>query len=117
MFFIRVSINKDTDILEKLIKATHVYRLKNQSKQLYNFTRDFGIIGKTTVNIWLKLINQLSLKKIYTLYNKIFKKKLKVPYDTKRIFTVVRIPLDEPLVFDANFVSEKCHTNNFSNFS
>jgi hypothetical protein len=113
----KVLKSKDTDILEKLIKATHVYRLKNQSKQLYNFTRDFGIIGRTTVEIWLKLVNQLSPKKIYTLYNKIFNKKLKIPTDTSRIFTVVKIPLNKPLIFDANFVSEKCHTNNFSNFS
>jgi hypothetical protein len=109
--------NKDTEILEKLIKATHVYILKNQSKQLFDFSRNFGIIGKTTVEIWLKLVNQLSLKRIYSLYNKIFKKKLKVPTDTARIFTVVRIPLNKPLIFDANFVSEKCHASNFSNFS
>lgn len=109
--------NKDTHILEKLIKATHVYRLKNQTKQLFDFTRHFGIIGRTTVEIWLKLINELSLKKLYTLYNKIFKRKLKVPMDTKKIFNVVRIPLGKPLIFDANFVSGKCHANNFNKFN
>ena len=109
--------NTDTRILEKLIKVTHVYRLKNQAKQLFDFSRRFGIKGRTTVEIWLKLINELSLKKLYTLYNKIFRRKLRVPNDTKRIFNVIRIPLNKPLVFDANFISGKCHANNFNNFN
>jgi hypothetical protein len=109
--------NKDTDVLEKLLKATHVYRLKNQSEQLRDFSRHFGIKGRTTVEIWLKLVNRLSVKKLYTIYNKIFKKNLEVPDDTRRIFEVIRIPLHKPLIFSANFISGECHKNHFNSFN
>jgi hypothetical protein len=109
--------NKDADVLEKLLKATHVYRLTNQREQLRDFSRQFGIKGRTTVEIWLKLVNRLSVKKIYTLYNKIFKKNLEVPDDTRRIFEVIRIPLDKPLIFSANFISGECHKNHFNSFN
>jgi hypothetical protein len=106
-----------TDILEKLLKETHVFRLKNQSKQHHDFTKNFGIRGKTTVDIWLKLINFLSPETLYLLYNKIFKKKLKVPKDNRRLFDVVKIPLSKPLIFNANFISENCHEKHFNNFN
>jgi hypothetical protein len=108
--------SKTVDILEKILKATHIYRLKNQTTQLKNFIRQFGIHGRTTVQIWLKLINSLSAKKIYTLYNRIFKKNLEIPEDTRKIFEVVKTPLNEPLTFSANFISGECHKNNFSNY-
>jgi len=109
--------NANIDMLEKLLKETHVYRLRDQDEQHYNFTKNFGIKGKTTVDIWLKLINFLSPETLYLLYNKIFKKKLKVPNDNRRLFEVVKIPLNKPLIFDANFISGKCHEHNFNNFN
>jgi hypothetical protein len=105
-----------TDILEKLLKETHVFRLTNQAKQLDNFTKIFGLSGKTTVDIWLKLINILSPEALFLLYNKIFKKKLKVPNDNRRLFEVIKIPLNKPLIFDANFISASCHKKYFNNF-
>jgi hypothetical protein len=109
--------NVNIDMLEKLLKETHVYRLRDQDEQHYNFTKNFGIKGKTTVDIWLKLINFLSHETLYLLYNKIFKKKLKVPNDNRRLFDVVKIPLNKPLVFDANFISGKCHEHHFNSFN
>jgi hypothetical protein len=109
--------NLATDILEKLLKETHVYRLTDQKKQLNNFTEKFGLTGKSTVDIWLKLVNILSIEILYLLYNKIFRKKLKIPNDKRKIFEVVRIPLDKPLTFNANFISGKCHEHYFNNFN
>jgi hypothetical protein len=119
-YIIRTNVllnNSNIDMLEKLLKETHVYRLTNQDEQLYNFTKNFGIRGNSTVDIWMKLVNLLSLETLYMLYNKIFKKKLNVPKDKRKLFNVVRIPLNKPLIFEANFISGKCHTNNFNYFN
>ena len=109
--------NFDIDILEQLLKDTHIFRLTNQQEQLYNFTKKFGITGKSTVEVWLKLVNLLTPETLYRLYNKIFIKKLKIPSNKMRIFEVVRVPLDKPLIFTANFISGNCHKNNFNNFN
>jgi hypothetical protein len=109
--------NSSIDILEKLLKETHIYRLTNQAKQHIDFTKNFGIEGKTTVDIWLKLINFLSAETLYLLYNKIFNKKLEVPNDKRRLFEVIKIPLNKPLIFSANFISSSCHKKHFNNFN
>ena len=109
--------NPDIDILEQLLKETHVYRLENQRQQHRDFTKTFNIQGKNTVDIWLKLVNSITPEMMYKLYNKIFKKNRKVPNDKRKLFEVVKISLNKPLVFDANFISRKCHENHFNNFS
>jgi len=119
-YIIKINVllkNKDVKILERLLKATHVYRLQDQERQLKDFSKHFGIKSNSTVKIWLNLVNTLSLKKLYTLYNKIFKKTLSVPDDSRKIFEVSLIPLNKPLMFSANFISGECHENHFNNFS
>ena len=101
-------------ILEDVFKYTHVYRSKNQNIQLRNFKKDFGISGKTTLEIWLKLANEVSLNKLYTLYNLINDKKLKVPKNDELIFEVSTAPLASPLTFEANYIPEKCHVMHFN---
>ena len=105
---------KDTKIMENLFKMTHVYRSANQTTQLKNFKKNFGIQGKTTKEIWLKLANGLTLNKLYTLYNLINDKTLKVPDNNENIFEVSLSPINNTLIFSANYIAEKCHIMNFN---
>jgi hypothetical protein len=109
--------NLNIDMLEKLLQETHVYRLTNQKEQLRDFIKKFGIFGHSTVDIWMKLINSITVEKMYKLYNKFYNKNLNVPNDKRKLFKVVRIPLNKPLIFGANFISEKCHKNHFNSFN
>ena len=104
---------RDAKILEDVFKTTHIYRSKNQSTQLRNFKKDFGITGVTTVDIWLKLANGISLSKLYTLYNSINDKKLNVPKSDENVFEVSLVPLGTTLTFKANYIPEKCHIMSF----
>ena len=100
--------------MEEIFKATHIYRSANQATQLKNFKKKFGISGKTTQEIWLKLANELTLSKLYTLHNLINNKKLKVPNDNENIFEVSLSPINHTLTFSANYIPEKCHVMNFN---
>lgn len=106
---------KDTKIMEEMFKNTHIYRSANQATQLKNFRETFGIPGKTTKEIWLKLANGLTLNKLYTLHNLINDKRLKVPDNNENIFEVSLSPINNTLTFSANYIPEKCHIMNFKN--
>jgi hypothetical protein len=108
---------KDNKILEKIIKRTHVFRSSNQSKQYSDFKKFLGNViitnRKTTVNLWIDLINKLSLKTIYELHNKHFDKQLSVPDDNDIIFDISLVKMTNNLTFSANFVEEACHLKSF----
>ena len=113
----KIILKKDNKILESVLKQTHKFRSSNQTKQYSNFKEFLQDVIKsnkrTTVNLWLDLINSLSLKLLYTLYNKHNNKKLKIPDDDDKIFDVKLIKLKNNLTFSANFVEEACHLKSF----
>ena len=104
---------KDAKILEEIFKNTHIYRSANQSTQLKNFRKTFGIPGKTTKEIWLKLANGLTLNKLYTLHNLFNNKRLNIPDDNENIFEISLVPIKNTLTFNANYIAEKCHIKSF----
>lgn len=113
-----IKINKildkqDTKKMVDIFKTTHVYRLEDQRTQLKNFKKTFGIPGNSTIEIWLKLANELTLNKLYKFHNLINKKKLTVPQNDENIFEVSLSPIKNPLTFRANYIPEKCHAMNF----
>jgi len=105
--------NKDTKILEEVLKDTHIFRSKDQETQARNFRKTFQVSGKTTKDMWLKVVNTISLNKLYTIYNLINNKQLKVPENNENIFEVSLANISNTLVFNANYVPESCHIKSF----
>ena len=107
---------KDREVLEKVMKKTHIFRSENQDVQLKNFKAFLEPIYKskkrTTVNLWLELVNNLTLKELYTLYNS-FNKKIKVPENNDKIFEVKLYKNNKSVKFKANFITMKCHKKSF----
>jgi len=104
---------KDTTVLENVLKQTHVFRSKNQSTQLRNFKQKFNVSGPTTKDIWLTVINGLTLNKLYILHNLINDKNVKVPDNNENIFEVNLAPINKTLTFNANYIPEACHIKSF----
>ena len=106
--------NKDIEILEKVLILTHVFRSKDQKEQYKDFKNFLNPIikirGKNTLRLWLNLINNLTIKKLYKLYNKLYNKKLKLPRDNKNIFNVSLNKMNKKLMFKARYVSENCNS-------
>ena len=105
---------KDTKLLEKLFKITHVFRSRDQKNQLRDFKDTFNLPGSSTVKMWLKLANSISLNKLYKLHNLINNKNLKVPKDYENIFEVSLVHIDKTLNFKANYIPENCHLMSFN---
>ena len=108
---------RDTRILEDVFKSTHEFRSKNQATQLKNFRERFQVSGKTTKDMWLKVANGISLNKLYTLYNLINDKNLKVPDNNDSIYEVSLANIGKTLTFNANYISESCHLKSFGKSS
>lgn len=107
-------LNKmQTKILEDVLKDTHVFRSSNQNTQIKNFRKVFGINGNRTLDMWLKLVNEITLKKLFKLYNLLNNKNLKIPDNNDNIFEVVLTDIDNNLIFNASYINEKCHLRNF----
>ena len=104
---------KDIKVLEDVLKTTHVFRSKNQYTQLKNFKKKFNVSGRNTKDIWLKIVNKLTLRKLYTLYNLFNDKCTKVPDDDENIFEVNLIPINNKMKFNAKYISEVCHIKSF----
>jgi len=107
---------KDRRVLETVMKQTHVFRSKNQEIQLKNFKSFLEPIYKsrkrTTLNLWLELVNNITLKELYELYNS-FNKNVKVPDDNSKIFDIKLYKNTKKVNFSANFVTMKCHRKSF----
>jgi hypothetical protein len=108
-----IKVNKilkreDIRILEKIFKITHVYRSRDQSKQKKDFSRKFFIRGGTTLDMWLRIVNGLTLSKLYKLNGKPEKSS-----DNTKIFDVKLINMGKTLTFKANFIDEMCHAKSF----
>lgn len=112
----KIISQRDTKILEDVFKDTHVFRSKNQGTQLKKFREKFHVSGKTTKDMWLTVANGISLNKLYTLYNLINDKKLKVPENNDNIYEVSLANLGKTLTFNANYVPENCHVKSFGKY-
>ena len=111
----KILTEKQTDILEDILKYTHVYRVKNQEKQYLDFRKTFGLTGESTVDMWLQLVNGLSIKKLYIYHNKFEGGNLKSTDDSK-IFSVKLLNFSNGMKFSAKFIKQSCHENNFNKF-
>ena len=67
------------------------------------------------VDTWLNLVNNMSLKNIFILYNNKFRKNLKIPSDDKSVFSVKLVNYDKSgtIKFKTNYISEVCHKKSF----
>lgn len=112
-----IKVNKKVSIyhakmIENVLKITHIYRSLDQKKQIKDFRKYFGIRGRTTVAMWLNLVNNLTLNKLYKYYNLFNKNKRKVPNGKEaheNIFTVQLKKLTNKFTFEANHINEDCH--------
>lgn len=107
----KVSINH-AKMIENVLKFTHIYRSLDQKKQIKDFRKHFGVTGRTTVNMWLNLVNNLTLNKLYMYYNLFNTNKRKVPTKKEaheKIFTVQLKKLTDNFTFEANHIHEDCH--------
>ena len=112
-----IKVNKKVSVyhakmIENLLRYTHIYRSLDQKIQIKNFKKDFGVSGRTTVNMWLNLINDLTLNKLYKYYNLFNPNKRKVPTDKESretIFTVQLKKLTNKFTFEASHINEDCH--------
>lgn len=105
---------KQGKMVEDILINTHEYRMLNQAAQKKNFEKKFNIKGKTTLQMWLKLINSLTLKKLYDYYNSFNKTKLKIPkkdlrYKNAKIFNVRLVKLGPVFKFKINHINQRCH--------
>lgn len=112
-----IKVNKKVSIyhakmIEIVLRFTHIYRSLDQKKQIKDFRNDFGVSGGTTVAMWLNLVNNLTLNKLYKYYNLFNKNKRKVPTNKEaheNIFTVQLKKLTNKFTFEANHINEDCH--------
>ena len=112
-----IKVNKKVNIyhakmIENVLRFTHIYRSLDQKKQIKDFRNDFGVSGRTTVAMWLNLVNNLTLNKLYKYYNLFNKNKRKVPTNKEaheNIFTVQLKKLTNKFTFEANHIHEDCH--------
>jgi hypothetical protein len=114
---LKVLPDEDIDKLERLLKITHEFRLNDTKKneQLLNFKETFPDIKNTRdpLETWLKLVNGLSLKKLYY-YNNIFSVREKSKSsNSSKVLEVKLVPLENALKFSAKFVKQSCHESSF----
>jgi len=106
--------------MEDIFKLTHTFRSPNPSKQNRLFLDTIKVINlspkKTPIQNWLELVNNISLKKLYTLYNNHYDKKLDIPNDNTKIFTVELLKMGKTVKFNTNYISEKCHKESFQSY-
>jgi hypothetical protein len=99
-------------MVENVLKYTHIYRSLDQKNQYKQFKKDFNVSGKTTVHMWLNLVNNLTLNKLYKYYNLFNTNKRKVPSGkdaNETIFTVELKKITSNFTFQANHINEDCH--------
>ena len=112
-----IKVNKKVSIyhakmIENVLKFTHIYRSLDQKKQIKDFRNVFGVSGRTTVAMWLNLVNNLTLNKLYKYYNLFNKNKRKVPTNKEsheNIFTVQLKKITNKFTFEAKYIHEDCH--------
>ena len=112
---------KDSKIMEKIFKETHIFRSSDQETQKKNFKRFLKPIIKggprTNINMWLNLANNLTLKTLYILYNDFYglvgNKKLKIPMNDDKIFSVELVKIKNNMKFTAGYITESCHVKSF----
>lgn len=102
----------ESKLLERLFKQTHIFRSEDQTEQLKDFknfmkNNGFNTNSKTTLQLWLRLANNITTNKLFSIFNK-----NKQGTDDK-IFEVKLINITNKLTFDAYYITEMCHTKSF----
>jgi len=109
--------NTQTKIVENILKHTHVFRgpdPKRQNDMFHDMIKVLRLRKQTNpVKTWLNLVNNLSLKNIYKLYNHKFKKNLSIPNDNTSVFSVELVKYGKTIKFKTNYISEVCHRESF----
>jgi hypothetical protein len=99
--------------IKKLLQLTHVFRSEDQKNQRKEFIEFSKISAEKTFEIWIKFINTLTPKKITEMYNKNFKKNVKVPSDNNLIYNVKLLSYGNSFKFKAGFIDSACHSESF----
>tara|TARA_B100000900_G_scaffold416244_1_gene450492 strand:+ start:846 stop:1571 length:726 start_codon:yes stop_codon:yes gene_type:complete len=117
-----IKVNKiintsQSKMVENILKYTHEFRGPNPKKQNELFQSMISILKlrkqSNPVNTWINLMNNMSLKNIYTLYNHKFKKNLTIPSDNTNVFSVELVKYGKTIKFNTNYISEVCHKKSF----
>lgn len=117
-----IKVNKmingtQTKMVESILKHTHRFRGRNpkrQNDEFHDMIKVLRLRKQTNpVKTWLNLVNNLSLKNIYTLYNHKFKKNLSIPNDNTSVFSVELVKYGKTINFKTNYISEVCHRESF----
>lgn len=102
---------KDINRIENFFKKTHGFRGKNLSLQLSNFKKFLtGVVSDKkgdSVDLWLKMTNNITLEKIYKFENK-------KNTDKRKIFEVKLLNFNNGMNFKGNYISETCHKKYFT---
>ena len=109
---INIPNQRETDIIEKVLKETHVFRSEDQDVQLKNFTEFCGYEDTDTCDMWLNLINAMTPKLACKLYNANVRK-IKISNNDNKLFNVKLLPYDGSITFNAYYVDDECHSKSF----
>tara|TARA_Y100001973_G_scaffold100906_1_gene162912 strand:+ start:752 stop:1477 length:726 start_codon:yes stop_codon:yes gene_type:complete len=113
----KIITNPEAKMVENILKHTHQYRSPNPLKQNELFTDMISILKlrkqSNPVKTWINLVNNLSLKNIYTLYNHKFRKNHSIPTDNTKVFSVELVKYGKNMKFNTNYITEVCHRKSF----
>ena len=102
---------KDINRIENFFKKTHGFRGKNLSLHLSNFKKFLTDVIRDkkgdSVDLWLKMTNNITLEKIYKFENK-------KNTDKRKIFEVKLLNFNNGMNFKGNYISETCHKKYFT---
>ena len=113
----KIISNPQAKMVENILKHTHQYRSPNPTKQNELFTDMIRVLNlrkqPNPVKTWINLVNNLSLKNIYTLYNHKFRKNLSISTDNTKVFSVELAKYGKNMKFNTNYITEECHRKSF----
>lgn len=119
-YIIRVNkiINGDqSKIVERILQQTHEFRSPDPKEQNKKFNNMISILKlpkkPTPVETWINLVNNLSLKNIYKLSNKLLIRNLTIPNDNTNVFSVKLVKYGKNMAFNTNYINEECHRGSF----
>ena len=108
---------KDSIIVKRILQHTHEFRSPNPEEQNWKFNNMISILKlqkqPDPVETWKNLVNNLSLKNIYKLSNKLLKSRLTIPNDNTKVFSVKLVEYRTNMAFNTNYINEECHRESF----
>lgn len=111
-------INKErSKMVESILQYTHEFRSPNPKEQNKKFNSMISVLKLPKklgpVETWINLVNNLSLKNIYRLYNKKLGKNLTIPNENTKVFSVELVKYGKNMAFNTNYINEDCHRGSF----